>query len=169
MNFLRVTVHHYWNHKEIKNAVIPVIPATIFLFHNHLIKEAPQFSWGKHLIYSSGLSKQDIKWNNYFCLSIESDIVIKFGRRTWPCSRSFQYFWKTENQTKNNKISSKKKTALALPSTYFWATVLIYSPWKHQKIFALLGFFKGVQNGNNTDQKWITQTLIITQNGNIKF
>lgn len=31
------------------------------------------------------------------------------------------------------------------------------------------GFFKGVQNGNNTDQKWVKQTLIITQNGNIKF
>ena len=109
MNFLRVTVHHYWNHKEIKNVVIPVIPATIFLFPNHLIKEAPQFSWGKHLIYSSGLSKQDIKWNNYFCLSIESDIVIKFGRRTWPCSRSFQYFCKTENQTKNRTKYQAKK------------------------------------------------------------
>lgn len=70
---------------------------------------------------------------------------------------------------KRSKISSKKKPASALPSTHFWATVLIYSPWKHQKIFALLGFFKGVQNGNNIDQKWITQTLIMTQNGNIKF
>ena len=74
--------------------------------------------------------------------------------------------WKPNQKQKNIK---QKKTALALPSTHFWATVLIYSPWKHQKIFALLGFFKGVQNGNNTDQKWVKQTLIITQNGNIKF